>query len=46
MEFCGVFLTAERRQVMELTELQLHKYHHPEIIKDEHVITFLKEKTK
>ena len=29
---------------MEFSELQLHKHPQPEIIKDEHVITFLKEK--
>ena len=33
---------------MEFSELQLqpHKQPRPEIIKDEHIITFLKEKTK
>ena len=45
MEFGG-FLTAERRQVMEFSELQLHKHPQPEIIKDYLVITFLKEKPK
>ena len=30
---------------MEFSELQLHKHPQPEIIKDEHVINFLKEKT-
>ena len=29
---------------MEFSELQLHKHPQPEIIKDEHVIIFLKEK--
>ena len=31
---------------MEFSELQIHKQPRPEIIKDEHVITFLEEKTK
>ena len=31
---------------MEFSELQIHKQPRTEIIKDEHVITFRKEKTK
>ena len=31
---------------MEFSELQLHKQPRTEIIKDEHVITFLEEKPK
>ena len=31
---------------MEFSKLQVHKHPQPEIIKDEYVINFLKEKTK
>ena len=49
MEFCVCvcvffFLQMKRRKVMEFSELQIHKQPGTEIIKDEHVITFLEEK--